>query len=78
MTKKILFLALCSLLSAPCSSAEAQQPKKIPRIGYLTGSPLSALPERHEAFRRRLRELGYVEGKDIVIEWRAWEGQQLN
>src|SRR5215510_15029076 len=50
--------------------AEAQQPKKIPRIGYLAaGSALSA-SSRIEAFREGLRELGYIEGKNIVIEWR--------
>ena len=61
-----------SLLFAPCSlrfalSAEAQQPKKVPRIGYLTCAPLPASP-RIEAFRQGLRELGYMEGKNIVIE----------
>ena len=39
MTKKIIFLALGSLLLAPCSAAEAQQPTKVPRIGVLTDSP---------------------------------------
>jgi hypothetical protein len=38
MTKKIILLALCSLLLAPCSAVEAQQPAKLPRIGYLAGS----------------------------------------
>jgi ABC-type uncharacterized transport system substrate-binding protein len=53
--------------------AEAQQPAKVPRIGYLTaGSLISA---RIEAFRQGLRELGYVEGKNIVIEWRSSEGK---
>jgi ABC-type uncharacterized transport system substrate-binding protein len=55
--------------------AEAQQPKKIPRIGYLTGPSLSANAARVEAFRQGLRELGYVEGKNIVIEWRSAEGK---
>jgi putative ABC transport system substrate-binding protein len=55
--------------------AEAQQPKKVPRIGYLTGSSLSAAGARTEAFRQGLRDLGYVEGKNIVIEWRSWEGK---
>ena len=54
--------------------AEAQQPTKIPRIGYLGfGSP-STIPTRIEAFRQGLRELGYVEGKNIFIEWRSAEG----
>jgi len=53
--------------------AEGQQPKKIPRIGYLGGAaPFSA---RREAFRQGLRYLGYVEGKNIIIEWRSGEGK---
>jgi len=75
MTKKIILFALCSLLLAPCSAAEAQQPGKIARIGYLTGPSLSANTERIEAFRQGLRELGYAEGKNIVIEWRSAEGK---
>ena len=75
MTKKIIFLALCSLLLAPCSAADAQQPKKVPRIGYLTGPSLSANAERIEAFRQGLGELGYIEGKNINIEWRTAEGK---
>jgi len=55
--------------------AEAQQPKKVPRIGYLSGSPPSAIAEHNEAFRQGLRELGYMEGKNIVIEWRSAEGK---
>jgi putative ABC transport system substrate-binding protein len=55
--------------------AHAQQPAKIPRIGYLTGASLSAIAARAEAFRQGLRELGYVEGKNIVIEWRSPEGK---
>jgi putative tryptophan/tyrosine transport system substrate-binding protein len=57
--------------------AQAQQPAKVPRIGYLTGSAsLSDNPTWHEAFRQGLRELGYVEGKNIVIEWRSGEGKR--
>ena len=54
--------------------AAAQQPMKIPRIGYLSAASLSAISERVEAFRQGLRELGYVEGKNIVIEWQSAEG----
>ena len=52
--------------------AQAQQPANIPRIGYLGSTSVSA---RTEAFRQGLRELGYVEGKNIVIEWRRHEGK---
>ena len=76
MKRKITVLdslrhALCALLAA----AEAQQPTKIPRIGYLGGASPSTNPARIEAFRQGLRELGYVEGKNIVIEWRYAEGK---
>jgi putative tryptophan/tyrosine transport system substrate-binding protein len=54
--------------------AEAQ-PTKIPRIGYLTGNSPSTNAARIEAFRQGLRELGYVEGKNIIIEWRYAEGK---
>jgi putative tryptophan/tyrosine transport system substrate-binding protein len=53
-----------------------QQLGRVPRIGYLTGTPLSPMPFQAEAFRQGLRDIGYVEGKDIVIEWRSHEGNQ--
>jgi putative tryptophan/tyrosine transport system substrate-binding protein len=68
-------LTLCALFFALCFSAEAQQRTKVPRIGYLSGSTLAAQAVRTEAFRQGLRELGYVEGKNIVIEWRYAEGK---
>ena len=55
--------------------AQAQQPTKVPRIAYLTAAYLSAISERTEAFRQGLRELGYVEGQNIVIEWRFAQGK---
>jgi putative tryptophan/tyrosine transport system substrate-binding protein len=55
--------------------AEAQQTKKVPRIGFLATVSPSTLSDRVEAFRQGLRELGYVEGKNIVIEWRYAEGK---
>jgi putative tryptophan/tyrosine transport system substrate-binding protein len=55
--------------------AEAQQPKKVPRIGYLIATSRPTNPARIEAFRQGLSELGYVEGKNIVIEWRYAEGK---
>src|SRR6478735_4941089 len=54
---------------------EAQQPTKISRIGWLAGNSLSSMTGRIEAFRRGLRELSYVEGKNIVIEWRSANGK---
>jgi putative ABC transport system substrate-binding protein len=75
MNRKITVLALCAMLPALCGSAEAQQPTKIPRIGYLGGVSLSANTARHEAFRQGLRELHYVEGKNIVIDWRSADGK---
>jgi putative tryptophan/tyrosine transport system substrate-binding protein len=75
MKKKINVLTLCAMLFALCSSAQAQQPTKVPRVGFLTGAPLSSQSARNEAFRQGLRELGYVEGKNIVIEWRSYEGK---
>ncbi len=73
MNRKIVCLALCALLLALTFPAAAQQPTKIPRIGYLGGA--SPSPARREAFRQGLRELGYVEGKNIVIEWRSGDGK---
>ena len=56
--------------------AWAQQPKKVPRIGYLIVASISPAPSsRIEAFREGLRELGYVEGRNIVIEWRSAAGE---
>src|SRR5262249_39000192 len=71
----MLALSLVALLFALSSSAEAQQPKKVPRIGYL--SPFDAAREsaRAEAIRQRLRELGYIEGQNIAIEYRYAEGK---
>ena len=66
---------LISFVLASIHAAEAQQPEKVPRIGYLTVASLSANLARVEAFRQALRELGYVEGKNIVIEWRSGEGK---
>src|SRR5262249_42766951 len=73
-TKLIICLVTAALLSI-ASFAEAQQPKKNPRIGYLPGASPSADSARYEAFRQGLRELGYVEGKNIVIENRNTEGK---
>ena len=54
---------------------EAQQTTKVTPIGYLSGPSLSANAARIEAFRQGLRELSYVEGENIVIEWRSTDGK---
>jgi len=71
MRKNVICLALCAMLFALCSSAEAQQVEKIPKIGFLFEGDPSESSARIEAFRQGLRELGYVEGKNIVIEERS-------
>jgi putative tryptophan/tyrosine transport system substrate-binding protein len=72
---RLLTYGLCALLLAPSVPVQAQQAARIPRIGYLDGVSLSAISGRIEAFRRGLRELGYVEDKNIIIEWRSAEGK---
>jgi putative tryptophan/tyrosine transport system substrate-binding protein len=73
MNRKVTSLALGAMLLALSVPGQAQQPKKVPRIGYLSVLSLSAMADRTEAFRQGLRELGYVETKYIVIEWRYGE-----
>ena len=68
-------LVLVSFVLATYQFAEAQQATKIPHIGYLEGGPRSAHTVRMEAFRQGLRELGYEEGKNIIIEWRFGDGK---
>jgi putative tryptophan/tyrosine transport system substrate-binding protein len=55
--------------------SEAQQSKKVPRIGYVSSGDPSTEP-RLEAFRRGLRDLGYIEGKNIQVEYRYIEGSR--
>ena len=76
MRQKILGFALSALLFALCPPAEAQQAKKVSRIGYMTAGFLSSTSTKEviEAFRQGLRELGYVEGQNIVIEYRSAGG----
>ena len=78
MNKQILCLALCAVLFALCAPTEAQQPaEKIPRIGFLifasASDPRNA--PRLDKFRQGLRDLGYVEGKNINIDYRYAEGK---
>ncbi len=62
------------LVAAPLA-AEAQQVAKVPRIGYLAGASRAANSHLHEAFLQGLRDLGYVEGRNLVIEYRFAEGK---
>ena len=75
MSKKILLSAVATLILASVFPGEAQQPKKVPRIGFQSAASPAAMTPRTAAFSQGLRELGYVEGKNIVIEWRYAEGK---
>ena len=68
-------LALCAVLFALCVSAHAQQAKRVFRIGYLSGSDAASESTRAEAIRLALRELGYIEGQNIAVEYRYAEGK---
>src|SRR5262245_64973458 len=76
MKRKIIALALSAMLFALCLPVGAQQPAKISRIGFVssTGSPNNP-GANVEAFRQGMRELGYVEGKNIQVEYRYIEGK---
>jgi putative ABC transport system substrate-binding protein len=75
MKRKITGFVISAVLLALCVSAEAQQVKKIPHLGFLSALSPDGVPAWLEAFRQGLGELGYVEGKNIVIEWRYAEGK---
>jgi ABC-type uncharacterized transport system substrate-binding protein len=72
---KFTVLALCAMLLALSFPAEAQQPKKVPRIGYLSNIDPSGESARSEGIRRAMRELGYIDGQNIAIEYRYSEGK---
>src|SRR5262244_3452888 len=73
--RKLGSFALCAMLFALCGSVDAQQPAKIPRIGVLSGGFPGSSPDI-DAFRQGLRDLGYVEGKNLIIEHRYAEGKR--
>jgi putative ABC transport system substrate-binding protein len=75
MHKTITGSVLCVLFVALCLPALAQQPKKVPRIGYLSAQGPASDSPRSEPIRAALRELGYIEGQNIVIEFRYAEGK---
>jgi putative tryptophan/tyrosine transport system substrate-binding protein len=74
MRKRIFVWLLVTVLQTTAPTAEAQQPK-IHRIGFLSTPSASVISARIEAFRQGLRELGYVEGKNIVVEYRNAQGK---
>ena len=72
----VMIFALCSMLLSPRFLAEAQQPAKIPRIGYISGTGSQSDPGPYvEALRQGLRDLGHIDGKNVVIEYRGAEGK---
>jgi putative ABC transport system substrate-binding protein len=73
MKRKIILLALCSLLLAPCSAVDAQQTGKVFHIGFLDNSTASGNAVRLEEFRQEPSKLGWIEGKNIAIEYRFAE-----
>ena len=75
VSKKILRLAPCALLLALSLPAEAQQPKKVPLIGYLSTIDAARDAPRAEAIRLALRERGHIEGQNIATEYRYAEGK---
>ncbi len=74
MRKRLIGFALSAMLLALSVSAQAQQRAKIYRLGYLGGGV--GIEEREETFRQGLRELGYLEGQNLVIEWRFAKGDE--
>jgi putative tryptophan/tyrosine transport system substrate-binding protein len=75
MNRKITVLTLSAMLFALWASAEAQQAKKIPRMGFLGGNSHSVISARMDAFRQGLRDLGYIEGENILAEYRWADGK---
>src|SRR5262249_54855884 len=67
---------VAAVLLSTVSFAEAQQPKKVPRIGYLSSSDPASESSRFEPIRLALRELGYIEGQNIAIEYRYTKGKR--
>jgi ABC-type uncharacterized transport system substrate-binding protein len=70
MSRKTFWFLLCALLLAASVGVQAQQPKRVPRVGYLAAVSASADAPRLEAFRQGLRDLGYIEGQNIFIDYR--------
>ena len=75
MHKRVLLITLTALMLFAALPADAQQPGKFLRIGFLVASSPAAFSTRDQAFRQRVRELGWIEGKNIAIEYRYAEGK---
>jgi len=75
MKTKVLLITFIAVSLSTIQPAGAQQPARLPRIGYLSGTSPTSLAYRTEAFRQGLQELGYVEGKTIIIDYRYAEGR---
>src|SRR5262244_3109554 len=73
--RKLGSFALCAMLFALCQSTEAQQPKKVFRLGYLSNTDPATDSARAGGLRLALRELGYIEGQNIAIDYRYAEGK---
>jgi putative ABC transport system substrate-binding protein len=76
MNSRSLFWLLATVLLTTAPSAEAQQPKKVPRLGYLSPSDPASESARAEAIRLALRERGHIEGQNIATEYRYAEGKR--
>ena len=75
MNRILTFVALSFMLLALCVPTEAQQTKKVLRIGLLSATRPSPMPPAIEALRQGLRELGYFEGQNIIVEYRWADGK---
>jgi ABC-type uncharacterized transport system substrate-binding protein len=75
MKPRISLWLMAAMLLVTVSPAQAQQVKKVPRIGFLAGGSPSTNAASREVFRQGLRELDYIEGKNIIVEWRYAEGK---
>jgi putative ABC transport system substrate-binding protein len=76
MRKIVFYLALCSMLFSLCSSVNAQQSGKVARIGYVSSTGTATSDASFKALRDGLRDLGHIEGENIVFEYRGAEGKR--
>ena len=74
MSKNSVLVLLLTLTFIPIPASRAQQPKKIPRVGFLSPGASPKSDFRYKAYQEGLRELGYVEGKNITIDYRGADG----